>query len=283
MHLERFDDPAAFYRAAGDYLLEHEAHHNLILGVTFALMDQPERGDAAPYLAVVREGGRVVGAALRTPPRKLVLSLMSDEAAAEIIARDTLTADPRLPGVLGPKADSLAFARAWTRLSGQSHRLGMAQRIYALEDVPDVPEVPGELRHAAPEDGDLLVAWVAAFNAEALGEGKDEGGAARVVDSFLRGCHRDLVIWWDGQPVSMAGYGGRTPNGIRVSAVYTPPDLRRRGYATACVAALSRYLLASGYRRCFLFTDLSNPTSNRIYKTIGYRPVCDVDEYRFAS
>jgi hypothetical protein len=25
----------------------------------------------------------------------------------------------------------------------------------------------------------------------------------------------------------------------------------------------------------------ANPTSNRIYKAIGYEPVCDVDEYEF--
>lgn len=81
----------------------------------------------------------------------------------------------------------------------------------------------------------------------------------------------------------MAGAGGRTPNGIRISAVYTPPDLRCRGYASALTAAVSQDQLNRGRRFCFLFTDLANPTSNKIYQEIGYRPVCDYDLYRFGA
>lgn len=88
-------------------------------------------------------------------------------------------------------------------------------------------------------------------------------------------------MWDDGQPVSLAGYSGPTPHGIRVGPVYTPPAQRGKGYASACVAALSRLLLDGGRAYCFLFTDMGNPTSNPIYQAIGYRPVCDVDEYRF--
>ena len=81
--------------------------------------------------------------------------------------------------------------------------------------------------------------------------------------------------------VSLAGFGGRTPNGIRVGPVYTPPDLRGRGYASALTADLTRRLLAGGRRFCFLYTDLANPTSNSIYQRIGYRPVSDADLWSF--
>jgi predicted GNAT family acetyltransferase len=74
----------------------------------------------------------------------------------------------------------------------------------------------------------------------------------------------------------MAVVVGWSPHGARVGGVYTPPHLRRRGYATTCVAALSQYLLDSGRRYCFLYTDLSNPTSNAIYMRIGYHAVADV-------
>jgi predicted GNAT family acetyltransferase len=101
------------------------------------------------------------------------------------------------------------------------------------------------------------------------------------VEGFLRDPGRGLYVWEDQEPVSMVGYAGPTPNGIRVSAVYTPPERRNRGYASAGVAALSQMLLDGGRRFCFLFTDLANPTSNRIYQQIGYRAVCDVDECKF--
>jgi len=68
-----------------------------------------------------------------------------------------------------------------------------------------------------------------------------------------------------------------------VGPVYTPPEHRRRGYATSLVAGLSRSLIERGFRACFLYTDLANPTSNRIYGEIGYERVCDSVEYRFDS
>jgi predicted GNAT family acetyltransferase len=68
---------------------------------------------------------------------------------------------------------------------------------------------------------------------------------------------------------------------MRIGPVYTPPDYRGRGYASACTAALSQQMLYAGYQYCFLYTDLSNPTSNRIYQNIGYELVCDIDSYRF--
>jgi hypothetical protein len=81
--------------------------------------------------------------------------------------------------------------------------------------------------------------------------------------------------------VSVVGAGGETPNGIRIGPVYTPPEVRNRGYASALTAAASADQLARGRRFCFLFTDLANPTSNKIYQAIGYEPVCDMDQYRF--
>jgi predicted GNAT family acetyltransferase len=79
----------------------------------------------------------------------------------------------------------------------------------------------------------------------------------------------------------MAGFGGWTPSGVRIGPVYTPPDLRGRGYASALTAELSAELLAGGRDYCFLYTDLANPTSNRIYQAIGYEFVCESAEYAF--
>ncbi|NIA13712.1 MAG: GNAT family N-acetyltransferase [Nitrospiraceae bacterium] len=72
-----------------------------------------------------------------------------------------------------------------------------------------------------------------------------------------------------------------TRHGMSVTGVYTPPERRRHGYAASCVAQLSRHILDSGKRFCYLFSDRSNPTSNSIYAKVGYRPVCDVKEYHF--
>ena len=125
-------------------------------------------------------------------------------------------------------------------------------------------------------DGDLgtVAQWSNAFSAEA-GVPANE---AWMRDLVAQG---RTLLWDDGEPRSMAASCGETPNGIRIGYVYTPPEWRGRGYASACVAALSRKIIESGRRFCFLYTDLSNPTSNAIYQRIGYQPVCDIVDYRF--
>ena len=96
---------------------------------------------------------------------------------------------------------------------------------------------------------------------------------------YLKG--KIFLLIDEGEVVSMARKAGKTPNGNLVNLVYTPSHLRKRGYATECVAKLSRKILEEGNSFCFLFTDLMNPTSNSIYQKIGYRPVIDVDAYKF--
>jgi len=57
--------------------------------------------------------------------------------------------------------------------------------------------------------------------------------------------------------------------------VCTPPCQRGRGWASNTVAEVSRELQAQGARVC-LFTDQANPTSNKIYTALGFRPVIDM-------
>jgi uncharacterized protein len=91
------------------------------------------------------------------------------------------------------------------------------------------------------------------------------------------------MLWENDRPVSLAGWGGETPNGVRVGPVYTPPAHRRRGYGSAVTAAVTAERLAAGRRFCFLYTDLANPTSNRIYASLGYEPVCDSVDCAFEA
>jgi predicted GNAT family acetyltransferase len=88
-------------------------------------------------------------------------------------------------------------------------------------------------------------------------------------------------LWEDGGLVSMACKNRPTRKGISVGMVYTPPEARRRGHATACVGELSRQLLQTGREFCVLFADILNPTSNSIYQIIGYRSLGNFAEYEF--
>jgi predicted GNAT family acetyltransferase len=154
----------------------------------------------------------------------------------------------------------------------------MSQRIYACERVGVQVYSRGYLRPAIENDVAFLVQWSGEFCREAGIEDEIEYAKARIPNEISR---QSLYVWDDDQVVSMAVVQRETTSGICVSMVYTPPHLRKQGYATSCVAALTQRMLNSGKRFCCLYTDLTNPTSNTIYQKIGYKPVCDSEDLVF--
>jgi uncharacterized protein len=283
LRVHRFEDAQAFLATAGEFLTAREAEHNLLLGLAGTLVERPHIYPQPPYLAAVMRGDEVVGVGLRTPPHGVVLSEIDEDVAVELLTADAAELYAELPSVFGPKEASRRFAELWEQASVQVAGKGMAQRVFRAESVRPPGDVPGAMRRAVEEDRELLVAWVAAFQKE-VGIGGPQRPAGEAVDDYLsRGESGGLYLWKDGEPVSMAGCGSPTPSGVRVGPVYTPPERRGRGYASALTAELTALLLAGGRRFCFLFTDLANPTSNRIYERIGYEPITDVDEYRFST
>jgi predicted GNAT family acetyltransferase len=276
MNVALLDDPAVFLDRVRGF---DEARNNLLLGLAGTLVADPAFYPEKRFW-VVEDDGRVVGAALRTPPYNLVLGDAEDDAAIGALV-DALR-DEDLPGVVGlvPAVDT--FARLW---SHAPPALTMAQGVYALDRVADVPRPAGAARIANWSDRDLALEWWDAFVAEAVGadDAPVADRAEHNVDGRLEGTSRGLWLWEDnGAPVSMAGWGGETPNGIRVGPVYIPPELRGHGYATALVAERSQWLLDRGRRFCFLYTDLANPTSNKIYERIGYVRIAESRRLTFA-
>lgn len=285
MELHRCADRLEFEERARPFLAAREAEHNLILGLLSTLASGRHGYVPPHHFAVVERGGEVVAAAMRTPPFDLVLSMLDDPGALQPILEDAHAVyGPALTGVLGRKGESGDFASRWTERTGVPHRLLMAERIHRLTRVHAPAGVRGAARPASASDRPLLVEWMSAFHAEAS-ERAPAALVERQVAGFLAGERwRGLRLWVDeGRAVSMAGFTGPTPRGIRISAAYTPPERRGRGYASACVAAVSQEMLDAGRAMCFLFTDLANPTSNKIYARIGYEPVVDVDHFRFSA
>ena len=258
--------------------MAHEAEHCLTLGICSDLRAHPSLSPQPPLFGVVTADGEVVLTVLWTPPWQAVLSIC-EEPAAIPLAVEAL-AGQALMGVAGPTAVAAGFADAWATRTGRTQRLLMQERVFELTTVTRPHGVPGSLRHARPSERDHLVAWLIAFEEEAVGERQPRDPGAWI-DRSLAGEGRGLYVWDDDGPVAMCGVAGPTPNGIRIGPVYTPPGLRRRGYASACVAAVSQAQLDAGRRSCFLFADNANPTANHIYLTIGYQPVSDVAVYRF--
>ncbi|HET7168251.1 MAG TPA: GNAT family N-acetyltransferase [Candidatus Limnocylindrales bacterium] len=281
--IERFDDPAVFLEAAVPFLVAREAEHNLILGIASSLVVDPGRVTGSPYLALARRAGTPVGAAVMTPPFNVVLSCMDDEAAIAAFATDLASRGPGAPpppGVTGPVEVAAAFGRVWAPPRELAVHRSISERIYRIERLIPPAGIRGSARVATAADRDLIVAWCQAFLVEALGR-TDPTEAVTIVDRGMRTGSRTFYLWEDGSPVSLAGSNGPTPNGIRIGPVYTPPERRGHGYGSAVTAAATQAQFDAGRRYVFLFTDLANPTSNKIYRSIGYEPVIDVDQLSF--
>lgn len=287
MKIKRYPDAAAFLEHAQPFLTQREAENNLILGVSAELVHNPHQwSQEPPYLATIEQNDTIIGAAMRTPPHNLQLTAIDgpeSAAALKALVDDVVAVYPALPVASGPKVTIRMFAERWQAVTGQSFTLTMALRIYQITRVRPPANVPGSLRRATDADRELVFSWLKGFQHDAHQDEVNDDNVRRAVERWLTSPGRGLYIWENGQPVSMAGVSGPTPHGIRVGAVYTPPSFRGRGYASACVAALSQLQLDIGRTFCYLFTDLSNPTSNKIYQHIGYEPVVDIDDYLFAS
>jgi uncharacterized protein len=285
MQLLRFDNIQKFWQKTQDYLLQNEAEHNLLLGISHTLLHYPDRYPEPPYLAIAthqesaQSSNQIQAVAIRTPPYKLLLSKAKDFDALALIAQDLQNYPEPLPGVCGLVQEVEAFLQAWKTLTGQSFRLALKMRTHRLTQVKPVAVASGSLRLATESDRPLLIEWYTAFASE-IGE-LISPESEKAVNAGLK--QQAIYLWEDGFPVSLATAKKFLPTAARIGPVYTPPEHRGKGYATACVAALSQTLVEKGCDQCFLFTDLANPTSNRIYQAIGYRPVCNWHDYNLES
>ncbi len=274
----RHADAESLLRCAEPWLLQAEPRTNLVLGLAHSLRAESSANRSRPWLLSIHEGNSVIGCALRTPPGDLIITQLERPGVEALI--HSLGAElPALPGVIGPDPSSGEFAAQWSKLHQLPSQLRMRQRFYVLhQSRADLPATPGRLRRATSSDLPLVAEWVAQFTEQvATGDPRDPQEAAE--RAITRG---QLYLWQGFRPVSMAAWTGATPNGRRVGYVFTPPAERRRGYAAACVAALSGAILSEGDRYCCLYADLGNPTSNAIYVRVGYEPLYDATQFTLA-
>lgn len=218
---------------------------------------------------LMEEADEIMGAAIQRLPYDPIVSRSSPEIAEEL-GREFRRRFPETKGVHGPESIGRAFARG-AGAADSSIEVKMAQGLYRLDEVAEIPQAAGRPRPTESADAPLLLEWMRAFSAEALPDDpppKDQAGE-RLATS------ERCWIWEleDGTPVSFVNNIRRIPGLWAISPVYTPLEHRGRGYASSAVAFLSRHALANGADACTLFTDLANPTSNRIYERIGYRRI----------
>lgn len=273
------DDPARVLAEAGTFLESEPVLHNVILSLLQERVATPQPGrywfasSSTTILGVVFQSPLTFAATITPMPPDAVAALV--EAIVE--------ADVALPGVIGDATTAATFAGEWSQRRKSAAHPHEGQRIFELGELQEGQNVDGHLRIATADDRDVIMAWFAGFQDD-VGDGDASGDSEKNVDARLKAGQYWLWTVGDdnanGEPVSMSWASPPVAGVSRIGAVYTPPDKRNRGYAEACVRELSR-LLQQQDVRCMLFTQLDNPTSNAIYRRIGYIAIGEAIRYRF--
>lgn len=280
MKVIKYKEAKDFLEESQKFLEEKESVNNVILGTCFKLVSNPGNIEKQPYFAVVSDENGILLTAMITPPFPIALysNKIDTTEAIDNIIQNLIDEKWTVSGVIAPLELSQLFARIWTQNTGCKSIKGLYMRVYELVKVNKINKSNGIFRTGEKSDLKTISRWIIDLE-------KDEGSkiteekAVEIAQDKIN--NKQLYIWEDKKPVSMACTARETRNGIVVNMVYTPKEYRRNGYASSCVATLSQYLLDKGYKFCSLFTDLSNPTSNEIYMRIGYKMVSDFQGYSF--
>ena len=278
----QYEQASEFLEKCGDLLMQHEAENNLIIGLANRLKHNPSAYSSTPFFATVEEENKIILAALMTPPHNILLSNFTDEAINGLqgLSDYLWQSGIFVNGVNSVKKIAKQFSSLWADRATLTSKIKMEEMIYRLDRViaPQIPE--GIFRKANKADFQLLSNWMPAFHMEAL----NEPLPPEEINHLKERIHSQSVyVWVTKEIVSVAMKTRETPNGATIGFVYTPTELRGKGYAKAVVASLSQHLLDNGFQFCALYTNLANITSNFIYQKIGFVPIIEAVDIRFSK
>jgi ribosomal protein S18 acetylase RimI-like enzyme len=262
MRLPDEPDRLAFIERHRPALERDEARHNILLTI-IDRMAAGAQSNARHW--TLGEGG---ACAVQTPPYPFVLGDLSEPQCR---AFAEATRDLDYPGVVGPDRTATWFAERAMDF-GIAFQDTIPEQIHTLCSLPRYPGAAGHASKLGADDAALFHEWLTAFVREAVPHDRQptrEQTAAMAADGLS-------MLWIvDGAPVSMARIARQLKRTAAISQVYTPPELRQRGYAGSIVAAVVERIFAEGRDTACLYTDMRNPFSNRCYAKIGFRPVCE--------
>ena len=182
-------------------------------------------------------------------------------------------------GFCGP-LEQIRDAQAALNLAGAPTAMDQDEWLYGM-DLSDiaVPEILQRdtviVRPPLPQERDLLCAWRLAYDLETLGSTdtpETRERSTRVLDLQIADGNAWVAIE-SGRPVSLSAFNAALPDIVQLGGIYTPPELRGRGYAKAAVAGSLLAARERGVSRAVLFTR--NPSAARSYEAVGFRRLGD--------
>ena len=272
-----YKTPQQFLNDTETVLEKTELENNLILGLSNGFTDKNKEYPGCVFINAMDENGQIQGTSIKTISKAIVSGITKNVGAIKALADYYQSNNIDLTGVVGENFYSTEFARHYgTR---QIRTRGMI--VHELKTVYQLPLVNGRLEIAGTGDIELITQWTLNFEEDVKTFPKQSAEQA-LKSTQLRIALGNIFKWVDKEEiVSIAAIVRKTKTIGFVGLVYTPAEFRGKGYATSSVQKLSEHILQNGFTCCGLFTDKSNPTSNHIYKKIGYKPLTEFADIEF--
>ncbi|WIG20225.1 GNAT family N-acetyltransferase [Bacillus anthracis] len=268
IQLHVYEEVVNFKKEIISFLEKNEQENNLILGV-LQMVQQPI------FMGVAKQEEEVAVVFLQTEEKKQIIVATSEMPEEEIVelAKKLVEVYPNVPGLIGNKKVVQRLAEEIAVLENKKTTVAMEQGIYELKQVKKKWTEEGIFREINSDELPVIGKWIYQFCEDVnLPTTKEE--AEQTAHTLITN-HRLFGLEIDGKLVSVAAKTRPTKNNITINFVYTPKEERKKGYASNCVAALSQSMLDEGYNTTTLYTDLANPTSNKIYQEIGYEQIAE--------
>jgi uncharacterized protein len=225
------------------------------------------------------EDGKIVGVVAHYWNKNLVMQAPGDPMP---LCVEAVKGSGRpIRGLIGP-SHQVEVAQKALGIPSVNARTDGTEKLYRLDLEGLV--VPGNLatgkvkaRRIKYEDIDLLTGWNIAYAVEALGAEDGPELRQESQEDSERSVRekRTWVVEEDGRPVGCSSFNTMIKEAVQVGGVWTPPDLRNRGYARAVVAASLLDARAEGVKKGILFTGEENIAAQKAYESLGFRSIGD--------
>ncbi|EOO38204.1 GNAT family N-acetyltransferase [Bacillus mycoides] len=268
IQLHVYEEILNFTEEVKPFLEKNEQENNLILGV-LQMVQEPI------FIGVAKQEEEIAAVFLQTEEKKQIIVATSEISAVAIkeLAKELTKVYPHIPGLIGNKKIVQKLAEEIAVLENKKTNVAMEQGIYELKQVKKKWNGDGIFREVSSDELTLIEQWIYQFCEDVKLPTTKEEAKQTAHTLITNRCLFGLEV--DGKIVSVAAKTRPTTNNITVNFVYTPKEARKKGYASSCVAALSQRMLDEGYKTTTLYTDLANPTSNKIYQEIGYEKIME--------
>lgn len=93
---------------------------------------------------------------------------------------------------------------------------------------------------------------------------------------MLRNC---IVLYLDDVAVACGAFKPFSSDSVEIKRMYTDPEKRKMGLASAILNGLELWAKESGYKKCVLETGIKQPEAIALYEKNGYQRIPNYGQY----